>query len=141
MVTQAYASENPEEHLGRDVYLNPDADIVINRNQDLTGIRYYDNLVQAIINRLKTAMGELELHLNYGSRLHELIGTNPNDLTLSIAKMHVREALLQEPRISEINSIKPSFRANSNNQVIDIDLVVTPIKELDTLNLVYSLFI
>ena len=70
-----------------------------------------------------------------------MIGTNPNQLTLSLAQMHVREALLQEPRVEEIVSINPSFRNNTNNQIIDIDITVTPIKGLNTLNLVYSVFL
>ncbi len=141
MVLKSYAEEHPEEYLGRDIFLNAKNDIVINSKQDLTQIRYYENLKQAIINRLRTSFGELELHPNYGCRLNELIGTNPNELTLPIAKMHVREALLQEPRIEEIINIKPSFREGTNKQVIDIDIVVKPIKQLEVLNLVYSLFI
>ena len=141
-VTQQQAIDNPAENLGRDVYLDQETnDIVISSSDDFTTVRYQNNLIQAIINRLKTQIGETELHPNYGSRLPELIGTNPTDLTLSIVRMHVREALLQEPRVAEIVHIKPSFRAGSNKQTIDVDLRLRPINNLATLNLVYSLFI
>ena len=141
MVSKSYAQLHPEENLGRDIYLTPDADLKINSKDDLSQIRYYDNLTQAIINRLRTSFGELELHPDYGCRLNELIGTNPNDLTLSLAEMHTREALLQEPRIDEIISIVPTFREGTTDTVIDIDVVVKPIMQLETLNLIYSVFI
>jgi len=141
MVTKTEADLNPIEYLGRDIYLNPGSDIVINSKDDLTQVRYYNNLQQAIVNRLRTGIGELPLHPNYGCRLHELIGTNPTQLTLSIAQLHIRESLLQEPRIETIDSINPVFREGTNNQVIDVDITVTPIKGLETLNLVYSVFI
>lgn len=141
MVTQAQAALNPVEYLGRDIYLDPDSDLVINSKADLSQVRYYDNLTQAIVNRLRTGIGELPLHPNYGCRLHELIGTNPNELTLSVAQLHIRESLLQEPRIEEIENINPTFREGSLNQIIDIDISVKPIKGLETLNMVYSVFL
>ena len=140
MVTRAEADADPREHLGRDVFLNIHNDLVIDSRQDLAQIRYYDNLSQAILGRLRTHFGELELHTNYGCRLHELIGKNANDLTLSTAQMHVREALLQEPRVDEIESIAASFR-DAIKTIVDIDIRVKPINSLNTLNLIYSLFI
>lgn len=141
MVTQAQADLNPIEYLGRDIFLDAGSDLVISSKSDLSQVRYYDNLTQAIISRLKTSIGELPLHPDYGCRLSELIGTNANQLSLSLAQMHVREALLQEPRVEEIISINPSFRENTNDTVIDIDITVKPIKNLNTLNLVYSVFL
>jgi len=141
MVTQEQAELNPEEYLGRDIYLTPDSDMSINSKADLTQVRYYNNLQQAIVNRLRTGMGELPLHPNYGCRLHELIGTNPTQLTLSVAQLHIREALLGEPRVEEIIKINPIFREGTNNQVIDVDITVKPIKDLEYLNLVYSVFL
>jgi phage baseplate assembly protein W len=141
MVTQAEADNDPREHLGRDFYVNDENDFEINADDDIRRVTFYSNLQQAIIDRLRTQIGEITLHPNYGSRLPELIGTNANELTLSLCRMHVREALLQEPRISTISSISPSFRENSNQQIIDIDIVIIPIQSLEPLNLVYQLFI
>lgn len=141
IVTIDEAIVNPLENLGRDLYLNPENDITINSNNNFSTVRYYNNLIQAIIARLKTQIGELSEHPNYGSRLNELIGTVPDDLTLSTAKMYVFESLVQEPRIDEILEITPYFREGSSKTTIDINLVVKPIKQLEPLNLVYSLFV
>jgi len=142
MVTLEEAEENPEEYLGRDIMLSETDDVRISSRDDFAKIISYDNLKQAIIDRLKTAQGELTLHANYGSRLHELIGQNGNDYILSLAKMYTKEALLQEPRIEEdgILKISPSFR-DVLKTIIDIEIEVQPITELEELNLVFSLFI
>ena len=140
MVTKEYTALHPEENLGRDVALNERADIYINTKNDLAQIMYDPNLTQAIINRLKTQIGEIILHPEYGSRLYELIGTAPDDLSLPTARMHVREALLQEPRIEEIISITPSW-VNTTRNAMDIGIIVKPIEDLAVLNLVYELFI
>lgn len=141
MISKEQAELFPEEHLGRDLFLNSDSDLEIGSTQDFKTMRYYDDLKQAIINRLRTAIGELSLHPYYGCRLNELVGTNANSLTLSIAEMNVREALLQEPRINEITRIRPNFRALSSKQIIDIDIIVLPINSLEPLNLIYALWI
>lgn len=141
MVTKTYAAEHTEEYLGRDVQLTADEDIKINTKSDLAQIRYDNNLKQAIIHRLKTGIGELELHPNYGSRLFELIGTAPNKLTLQIARAHVKESLLQEPRIAEILRIRPSWADERLKTVIEVDIEVKPIETEETLNLIYEIFI
>lgn len=140
-VNREEAIANPQEYLGKEVFLNASNDLVINAQDDLATVKYTNNLSQAIISRLKTNLGELSEHPNYGSRLNELIGTNANSLSLTLAKMHVFEALLQEPRIEEILEISPRFRENTSNSVIDIYIKIKPIRNLTELNMIYSLFI
>ena len=140
MVTQAEADENPEEHLGRDIALDSTDDLKISASDDYQLITFEDNLRQAMLNRLRTAVGELKLNPNYGSKLHELLGTNPTDETLILARAHVRETLLQEPRIEEIISITAQFRDLSIKNEIDINVTVQPIKDLAELNMVFRLF-
>lgn len=133
-----------EEHLGKDVSLDLEtSDLIISSNNDFQIKKFDKNLEQAIIHRLKTRVGELPLHpLLYGSLLPDLIGTNATDETLDIARMHIRKSLLQEPRIEEdgINRIDTSF-TNSDKQEIRIDIEVKPIKELNTLNIVFPFII
>lgn len=140
ILTIQEAEENPEENYGRDIFLNSNNDIVISTKQDLTQVSSVENLKQAIINKLRTQKGEISLNPNYGGRLQELIGTNANDLTLSTAKMNVREVLLQEPRIQEIVSITPKF-SNREKTIIEIGIIVIPIVNIEPLNLVYPLFL
>lgn len=59
------------------------------------------NLGQALILRLLTPRGELAGlgHAAYGSRLHELIGTNKTEAGRALCKAFVLEAIAQEPRV------------------------------------------
>lgn len=141
MVTVEQAAEEPREHLGRDLIITRNNDLQIGSENDFVLVIFYENLEQAIKNRLRTQIGELILHLEYGSRLQELVGARSTNLTLSLAKQHVRESLLQEPRIAFIDKIAPTYREGSSGQIMDIDIEVTPIGELTPLNLVYSLFL
>lgn len=140
MVTKEYAAEHPEEYMGKDIALGDDGDITFGSRNDFAFAEYYDNLKQAIIDRLRTQLGEDELHPNYGSRLYRLIGTKPDDLSLPTAKMHTKEALLQEPRIEEIKEIKATW-ADNTKRTIELEITVKPVKNLPDLNLVYELFI
>ena len=141
MVDTAYANLHPEEHLGRDILVDADGDLVISPIKDLAQVRYSDNLKQAIVNRLRTQKGELALHPDYGSRLPELVGSPGNEITLGLIKLRVREALLQEPRIQEIDNVNVFFRPRSNNTIVDVDIEVSPIRDLNKLNMIFSLFI
>jgi phage baseplate assembly protein W len=132
---------NSELYCGIDLDISSENDLIISPQQDFKTKKYYNNLEQAIINRLRTQQGELLQHPNYGSQLKKLIGQKNNDLILSEIRQFVREALLQEPRINEIKSIQPNFRENSND-TIEIHISVTPIGNVkDVLNLVWDFFI
>jgi len=140
MVTTSEANIDPREHLGRDVALDNNGDIKISSADDYQRINFYDNLQQAITLRLKTPKGTLALNPEYGSRLHELLGQTPTPDLLGLAKAHVKDALLQEPRIEEITKLSAAYRDSLKN-MIDITLIVNPIKGLAELNMVYSLFV
>lgn len=140
MVTVSQATANPKEYLGRDLALDENFDVKIASNDDLQRITFESNLNQAITLRLKTAKGELGQHPEYGSRLHELLGTNANIETLQLVRMHIRDALLQEPRVDSITKISPKY-SDSLNNVIDVNLIVVPINTNVPLNMVFSVFI
>jgi hypothetical protein len=61
------------------------------------------NLGQALILRMLTPRGTLaDLgHAGYGSRLHELIGTNKNESNRALCKGFVLEVIAQEPRVDD----------------------------------------
>jgi phage baseplate assembly protein W len=61
------------------------------------------NLGQALILRLLTPRGALaDLgHAAYGSRLHELIGTNRTEASRALCKAFVLEVVAQEPRVQD----------------------------------------
>ena len=120
--------------------LNPEGDLKIDSRDDLQRVTFYDNLQQAIRLRLETPKGTLALHPDYGCKLHTLLGAVPTPDLLLIAKAFVRDALLQEPRIEKVLSLKIGYKDTLKNQ-IDIQLQVQPIKNLQPLNMVYSIFI
>ena len=140
MVTQAQAEADPREYLGRDIALTSSGDVRIGVKDDFALIMWEDNLKQAIINRLRTGKGELILHPDYGSHLPELLGTVPTEETLLLAKAYVKEALLQEPRISEIRSIYVYFPDNTLRQQVDVEITVVPLYATEPLSMIFRLF-
>ena len=143
MVTQAQASYDNREQLGRDIRMSNDGDIAISSSNDFSFINFDSNLSQAILNRIKTSFGEYPMHTNYGTNVSRYFGESFNDNTLQRVKVAVREGLLQEPRVSEILNIRTWFDNESSGATtrINVEIVVVPIEETEPLNLVYSLFV
>jgi phage baseplate assembly protein W len=63
-----------------------------------------ENLAQAVIMRLLTPRGELAAlgHPEYGSRIHELIGSENTGTQRNLLKLYVLEALQFEPRVAKV---------------------------------------
>ena len=140
VVSVAEALLNSDENLGKDIRLSSDNDIVIGSQDDFGVVTYLDNAAQAIVNRFRTNVAELTLHPLYGCRLPRMIGDPSRENTLSLVKMHVRDALLQEPRVAEILTIRPRFE-DAARQIISVEVEVTVIQSNNKLNLVYKLFL
>ena len=86
-----------------------------------------ENLAQAVILRLLTQRGELSAlgHVDYGSRVPELIGRENHDTTRIQLKLFILEALKQEPRIEKVSqlTVAPS---PGTRQTVDVWLEVLP---------------
>jgi phage baseplate assembly protein W len=69
--------------------------------RDMALVSGDDSLAQAVMLRLLTPRGELAAlgHPQYGSRLHELIGMPNTETKRNLIKLHILDALGQEPRI------------------------------------------
>ena len=100
---------------------------------DLATTSGRDNLGQAITARLLTPRGELaELgHPEYGSRLHELIGSPNSETRRSLTKLFVLESLAQEPRIEKIVRCDVAPAPGSRDRV-DVVLEVRPVASAET---------
>lgn len=87
-----------------------------------------ENLAQAVILRLLTPRGELAAlgHPEYGSRLHELIGTENTRSRRNLLRLYILEALKGEPRIDKVIELQadPSPGARST---VDVLLRVKPV--------------
>lgn len=83
------------------------ADIVWNEH-DLAVVTGLDNLAQALTLRLLVQRGELTglAHPRYGSRIHELIGQTLDRPNLDLLRRHVRRALLEDPRVAAVESLR-----------------------------------
>ena len=82
-----------ETDLGADLEVTPEGDLEL-----VSGER---NLGQAIINRLRTRLGELtDLgHSRYGSSLYEMIGEPNNERTRAIVRLMVRVVDMKSMKI------------------------------------------
>jgi len=133
-------TENGEK-LGKDLKLKfyeIGADLTATKKGDFETVKDEDNLAQAIINRLSTDEGELYDigHADYGSRLHEVIGEINNEATRQRLKALVRECLVQERRIVEINNISV-LPDPSDPHRVDIEIAILPIESSVYLTIVY----
>ena len=93
---------------------------------DLAAVDGRENLEQAIMVRLQTPVGELaELgHPDFGSRLHELIGSPNTEARRRLAKLHVLDALSREPRVAEVAAVAVDRDAHLRTVVhIRVDVV------------------
>jgi len=133
-------TENGEK-LGKDLKLKfyeIGADLTATKKGDFETVKDEDNLAQAIITRLSTDQGELYDigHADYGSRLHEVIGEINNEATRQRLKALVRECLVQERRIVEINNISV-LPDPSDLHRVDIEITILPIESSVYLTIVY----
>jgi phage baseplate assembly protein W len=105
---------------------------------DLETLSGVDNLLQALLLRFLTPVGELALlgHPAYGSRLFELIGELNNETNRNRAKLYVLQSLAAEPRVKEVRSVRVS-QSRSRREQIDIAIELVAIDSDTPLNLVF----
>jgi phage baseplate assembly protein W len=109
---------------------------------DLETLTGADNLIQALLLRFLTPVGELALlgHPSYGSRLFELIGERNTETNRNRAKMFVLQALAAEPRVKEVRSVRVT-QNRADPARIDIGVSLIPIDSDTPLNLVFPFFL
>ncbi len=93
-----------------------------------------ENLAQAIITRVLTPRGELAAlgHPDYGSRVHELIGTGNTAATRALLRLHLLDALGREPRIAKVKVLDIT-RTPGQRSSVDVHLEVMPTGAAQTL--------
>ncbi len=125
-----------------ELYGSVDLDTVVRRDKvDLATIEGVDNLVQAIMLRLRIPKGGLSKlgHSDYGCSLHEHIGKPNTQTTRNLIKFDVLEALSQEPRIQEILDVTVETTPEWGR--VDISISIRPIEATAPLNLVFPFFL
>jgi len=141
-----------EEHYGSDLRLLVDlerqserergADLLtqeVEAGVDLETVAGIGNLEQALLLRFLTRAGELaDLgHTTYGSRLPELIGELNTATNRNLAKMYVLQALRDEPRIAQVESVTVTTRSRDR---VDVAVHAHVIDSDTALNLVFPFF-
>jgi phage baseplate assembly protein W len=109
---------------------------------DLDTLGTAENLVQALLLRFLTPVGELALlgHPDYGSRLFELIGELNSETNRNRAKLYTLQALQAEPRVKEIRSVTVTQSKKDPTQM-DIRVSLLPVDSDTLLNLVFPFFL
>ncbi len=130
---------NSKENLGRDIHME-DGQIIIGTDSDFDIVKYDRNLGQAVKHRLLTVIGGLYRHPNYGSDLQLYVGVNRLGLMMVEMQSAVYKALLQEPRIKSVENVVVQFD-QVNRKKVNVAIDILPIDSIETLNLVYDLFI
>jgi phage baseplate assembly protein W len=109
---------------------------------DLATLAGVDNLLQALLLRFLTPLGELALlgHPDYGSRLFDLVGELNSETNRNRAKLFVLQALRDEPRVGEVRSVTVTTNRKDPAQ-IDIAVSLVAIDGDAPLNLVFPFFL
>ncbi len=109
---------------------------------DLDTLAGVDNLLQALLLRFLTPLGELAPlgHPDYGSRLFDLIGELNSETNRNRAKLFVLQALRDEPRVREVRSVTVTTNPKDPAQ-IDIVVSLLAIDGDAPLNLVFPFFL
>jgi phage baseplate assembly protein W len=110
---------------------------------DLATLSAVDNLKQALLLRLLTPRGALDVlgHPEYGSRLYTLIGELNTETNRNRARLYVLEALAQEPRLSRVLSISVTTNRRAAPTRIDIAVSAEVAESKEVLNLVFPFFL
>jgi phage baseplate assembly protein W len=106
---------------------------------DLDTYEGVDNLVQALVLRFLTPVGELAVlgHPDYGSRLAELVGELNSETNRNRAKLFVLQALALEPRVQKVLAVDVS-QSRSDPTQMDIRVSLMPLDHDSPLNFVFS---
>jgi phage baseplate assembly protein W len=131
-----------ERIFGNDLKLAEQAqglDLSIASGGDVALASGNDNIIQALLLRLRVRKGELALlgWADYGSRLHELIGEPNNNRTQTILMGHARSAIEADPRVLRVSNIEALVLPGERDLVrlnIEVQLIATK----TPLNLVFD---
>ena len=106
--------------------------------RDIRTAEGVEAIEQALVNRLKTRLGELAPlgHPDYGSRHHELVGEPNVERTRNLIKLHVLQALRREPRIEKVISASVAADHDPPRETVRIVLSLRLIGRQAPLNMV-----
>ena len=83
--------------------VDKNGDLVFDKHKELEMVEGGDEICQSIERTLTTRMGEWFLNVNFGLDHEHLV--NVKRLNLDMARSAIYEAIMQEPRVSEVIDI------------------------------------
>lgn len=97
----------------------------ITASGDIELVEGLDNAKQSIHNQLLTDKGFYpSIDAEYGSEIYEVLGEDHEEQNIEALKIHIQNALLDNPRVLEINRIEPYITINRKiNFIIEVELV------------------
>jgi len=141
----------PRDILGRDLMvapflaastwdaldLTPTSSIDPAAKVDLRVVEGVDALRQALLLRLLTPLGSLSDlgHADYGSRLHELVGTEFTDASRLLARAFVLQAVRQERRVARVLALTVDKQEASRPDSLRLNLLVRAVGAADPIAL------
>lgn len=123
VTTQVPTYEN--NYLGIDLYLGPMSQAeMLPWTGDFTLISGYNNLQNALLRRLKTTLGSLVFHPQYGSRIPPEVGAVTTAAVSGYLKAYAEAAIVSDPRIYQVTSITATV--NTADYGVQITATATP---------------
>lgn len=119
------ASFTTEDAIAVDLLLDLSGDLLFVRD-DLQLVSGEDNLRQAIINRIRTATDDITAAPRYGLGAN-LIGAKLTEQVSAYMIAHIREQVLQDPRVLDVRDIK----LERNSSAVDIGMSVYCINDTE----------
>lgn len=98
--------------LGVDVYYGPPNVDMLSWTGDFQTISGYANLSLSLGRRLRTPLGSLEPHPEYGSRIPGELGAIQSSSTSGHLSAYAKAAILSDPRVDRVTQIVVSYSGN-----------------------------
>jgi len=116
---------NTEDAIAVDLLLDLSGDLLFS-GDDVELVSGEDNLRQAIINRIRTATDDITASPRYGIRA-SLIGAKLTEQVSAYMTAHIREQVLQDPRVLDVRDIT----LKRNSSTVDIGMSVYCINDIE----------
>lgn len=113
----------PQDVLGIDCAL-PQGQLQPTETGDWLPIAATENLAQALCHRVKTPLGDLLAHPDYGSQVTSCLGLKNLNVIQLMAIGFVRKALAQDPRVAEVSSVQSAAPGDQLHVAAKIQSVV-----------------
>lgn len=108
---------------GVDIAMGPSGDLVVNSAGDLTAVGNVQVVAQALQLRLRTAVGDLALHPDYGTNLP--VGGKMDPVAVAAAlNGELAQAIVDDPRLKSATVTGVEWPASGNSTAVSLTVLV-----------------